>query len=594
MQTTLAIRLIVPVVLVVTVAFTLLDRSHRQTALAQLSTSVNAYSSLWGLGDADLERIGKEYPNDPQAQFASTLVSNPAVRLQAQRALAGRHLDNAPVLAALLRSENREKIGLDNVKTHGTPPIADLRAYDAEAAQGEAVDPGNAYFPTMRAVGYYLAGDHASAERELHKAARMHDFREYIPDEGEALWHDCDLTLGWTPVFTRWAEYGGILFPHYAQIRAAARLAAADAQAAEKSGNLDKGLEIRLDTLRVGGLMRAHSTASIGSLVGVAITRIATAHPDGLDAPGASNLTGMTRDAARCAFFLAYLRRHGAASAVGPVSRELAAGVAVKNIYESAKNLDIQGDTDLAGAWMFGYEVLGNLFGAILIWLMAEGWLIATRRRRFVWESWMILPAVDSVALIGALIAGLTATGMQGLAQPIAFSVAAVLGVMWAALCLRTLMKGRDRFRKAFLVRIFVTLPIVLLLIIAAFEVRAIAALMTCFDPDGAKELLTPEFFLEFVGCQWIAPGLALLIGWAATLGAPRRGSRPRRMELMSIVACCLSICSLVFYSRSLLLMDRIEPAADARVQAFITNEASWRAELVGKSWPGETAWPND
>src|SRR5207249_4525691 len=88
-------------------------------------------------------------------------------------------------------------------------------------------------------------------------------------DEIEGRIRMMDAARGHRGSFYNAVQGASILFPHYAQLRAVARMAAYFAIEAEKTGHTEEGISIRHSMLRIAGLMRAKSTTLIGSLVGI-------------------------------------------------------------------------------------------------------------------------------------------------------------------------------------------------------------------------------------------------------------------------------------------------------------------------------------
>lgn len=70
------------------------------------------------------------------------------------------------------------------------PPAAEhLAAYDRDAKEGERLDPDNAYFPLMRAVGLFAARRDKEAIEAIERASRKPRWEDYTNEEAEAHLH---------------------------------------------------------------------------------------------------------------------------------------------------------------------------------------------------------------------------------------------------------------------------------------------------------------------------------------------------------------------------------------------------------------------
>ncbi len=117
-----------------------------------------------------VEAVAARHPNDYAVQYAAAVADNSHDETLANlHALAARFPDRPTLYANLLRYEMLGKVRLERPEENllrGLPPShkyrmghydapADLASFDADAAAGERLDPGNAYFPLMRAVGLF-------------------------------------------------------------------------------------------------------------------------------------------------------------------------------------------------------------------------------------------------------------------------------------------------------------------------------------------------------------------------------------------------------------------------------------------------------
>ncbi len=69
-----------------------------------------------------------------------------------------------------------------------TPTPPQLAAFDQEAATGERLDPTNAYFPLMRAIGLITSHRDAEALAAIQRASMKPHWDDYIADEVHSRW----------------------------------------------------------------------------------------------------------------------------------------------------------------------------------------------------------------------------------------------------------------------------------------------------------------------------------------------------------------------------------------------------------------------
>jgi hypothetical protein len=124
-----------------------------------------------------------------------------------------------------------------------------------------------------------------------------------------------------------------LLLPHYAQLRAAARVAVYCALEFEKSGRSSDGIRIRVALVHCGSLMRDQSPSIVGSLVGVVITNAAMPRPGGSPSvAGRGSGSGQELPRQRLAAYTALLERHGESREAAWARAESAAAEQVQSI----------------------------------------------------------------------------------------------------------------------------------------------------------------------------------------------------------------------------------------------------------------------
>ena len=250
-----------------------------------------------GNREAAQRQVAEANPRDYDIQLARALTApfpghgqpDSIVKVQRLRDLAARFPDEPSLYAHSLRFATQGQVRLhrneqDELSAPSNTPkpkaeptaAADLAAFDNDAANGERLDPDNAYFPLMRAVGLYDARRDAEAIAAIHRAGQKTRYEDYANSEFGVVDKFFTLAHGRRGAIARTSMAASILFPQYSQIRAVARMGTVSAIHAELSGNAEEGFAIRRDMMRAGALMRVQGHSLICNLVGIAMTAIPT------------------------------------------------------------------------------------------------------------------------------------------------------------------------------------------------------------------------------------------------------------------------------------------------------------------------------
>lgn len=235
-----------------------------------------------------------------------------------------------------------ENMGKETPKPAGlkiTPVSPEaLAEYDEDAAEGERLDPDNAYFPFMRSVSLFAEHRDSEAIAAIQRAAAKPAWREYIAEEMVGDERILVEDFGDRSAITRSARAAMILFPHYARLRAVARIMVYKAMQAEKAGRPDEGMQLRQAILHAGSKLRGGSSSAIGTLVGIAIQSISTAYPGGeIKQSGDKSeekLSAEERSRKRLDTFYVYLRNIGHPEAVTEFRGEMEAGQRGRQIIQ--------------------------------------------------------------------------------------------------------------------------------------------------------------------------------------------------------------------------------------------------------------------
>lgn len=243
------------------------------------------------------EAVAARRPDDYALQYALCVAGNsPDDTLKSLHALTLRFPDRPALYANILRYEMLGKVQLerpeeeallnpgprpDDSRMHFNAPT-DLAAFDQAAAAGETLDPDNAYFPWMRAVGLFAAFRDADGLAAFRRASHKTVWREYSADEVEARWRLHGEAFNDPGALGRVNIAASVLLPQYQQLRALARLILVKAVQQEAAGHREEGLELRESLRRCGDLMRSQAPYAIGALVGDAICAITTYRTGGM------------------------------------------------------------------------------------------------------------------------------------------------------------------------------------------------------------------------------------------------------------------------------------------------------------------------
>lgn len=394
------------------------------------------------------------------------------------------------------------------------PDAAALAAFDADAAAGEKLDPDNAYFPFMRAVGLFAAHRDAEGRAAVLRAGTKTAWREYYQDEVEGRWRITEAVTGGREGISRMAVAAALLFPHYQQLRAAARLTAALAVQDELGGRPQEGLALRLALARCGDLMRARSTTLIGGLVGIAISGVARSRPGGAPAlPNSGNVPAEQRAQERLDAYSDYVTRLGHPEAAREARAQDEAGAQVRHLISA----NLVFGSQLADFARLGISlVAGWVLAANVLLLLLLGGLATGLGRLSPVRDRRAPPAVSAGAALGVLL------GLGCLAAWQMHGADGVVGLLRSAL--PTSGDGQDSAPSDFF-------P--LLLGVALGSACPLFLLLTCAIKARVKRLPFSVGLVE--GFRTAAPplacALALLFGGLALWTAQQEGTVNARLE---------------------------------------------------------------
>ncbi|MCW3097851.1 MAG: hypothetical protein JWL77_3469 [Chthonomonadaceae bacterium] len=242
-------------------------------------------------------------------------------------------------------------------------------AFDQAAAQGEKLDPDNAYFPMMRAMGFFDAKRDAEGIAAVLRAGQKSRFDDYSQEEVEAEWKLYLRSYGPSSMLVRQSISASVLLPHFAPLRATGRLTAYLAEKEEQQGRTQEGLALRHAMMQCGVLMRDQSSI-IGALVGTAIVPIQTNLPGGKRyAPAAIGVTDEQKHDVSRDRYLGYLHKIGAEDEARWFAAVDARDRQVRTIIETAGKAHLLDGpaAPLPALWMLDMLLLTNMLAMLLL-----------------------------------------------------------------------------------------------------------------------------------------------------------------------------------------------------------------------------------
>ncbi len=488
-------------------------------------------------GDAAASSI----PVDPMAI--------PMIRNRRIAALAERFPNNPSVYANLLRYISlrdmlwqREQTISDtttaaNAIYHRPSPEL-LNMFIAAAQKGAALDSVNAYFPMMEAVGLLADNRDGEAMEAIKTAGRCTQWNEYFADDLEGQNRLQTATYGEQGAVQHILTAANLLFPQYAQLRAAARVTMHLVADDERDGNTTEGIEVRHALMRCGGLMRARGSSYITSLVGIAITAIGAGNPGGvLDMNTHSLPTGQNNgeDAGklrteRLDRYYAYLEKVGQAPEASWARTEIAAGDRAQAIGSAAISRSVFDSRTLLPlrlSWLANNALLSTAL--VLLLLGAAAHLAERIRPRKILALWRFAYALVLVAGIGV---------WQWQASQVGMSPFFQIQAMWSNL------SGSEKMN--------------------VLAIQQFAA---------ALGMLIPTLLIGMIAAISTFHRVPL----ATALGRGLRGTAIPAAGLLFLV-----------YGASLLPTAHFESVIKTDIARVAQSEPQQFAEVTGKVWPGD------
>ena len=549
------------------------------------------------------------FAGESQLQYARGLVprfpENPSLRANILRyATQYLHMNRPDSDGNLLSGKPDPPLG---PRRGGPPPPTpdQLAAFDADTAAGERLDPDNAYFPFMRAIGLFAAHRDAEGLAAVRRAGIKTAWREYYEDEVEGRWRILDGLYGHREAVASSAISASLLFPQYAPLRAVARLVTVKAVEEEQAGRREDGLVLRRSLAHVGDLMRAESKSYIGTLVGIAIAAISRSRPGGAapivrepGAPTSPEFNGLLAQR-RLDAYCDYVTRidHPDAAREARAQAEAAAQVRHLSFDTFAFGTRLRDFARIEISLGVGWVLVANLLLLLLAGLAAWGLGCLPRMR-----GRRPLPAGASAGVWAVLLLSLTVLFFFHDTRPeeaggAVLTVTVFLFVPLALLSVYAVLRPTFRrpFGQAALAGLVTLASLAVLAGLSAWETHGtdtlaaiVSQTMSLSGSDGAPNVQPTAQAQLLLG---IALGTVLPLLLAVILSIAARVKRvPASVGLVAGFRAWTPplLCALaVLYGGLTLWTVRQEGTVNHGLERSLHGEGQYLAQLTGRSWPG-------
>jgi len=484
----------------------------------------------------------------------------------------------------------------------------DVERFIQLAERGTVLDPDNAFFPTMQAVGFFCQNRDELARETLQRAAEKPFWNDYAMEEASSHIHLIKTATGEMGSLGRMAITASVLLPHYASVRATARLATAQAITFEVEGKTAEGMAIRKAVARIGATIRTSSTVTIGRLVGIAVTAIAAARPGGAPALGTGEIPdGDERSQKNVERYVAYLNGVGETQEAQWYRAEIENAVATRAVIRKSVDGFLTTLFPLDKAithWMLGIVLLWNVSWTAILGFVA--FLLARNPR--IREGKPLHPAVGW-GLAYPLLAGIGTVALQSVLlgkwswenADISFHIAiCLITLLIPLLALKRGVQGKAYWQNlgyfvatvVALLTVFLAVPLMLTGFGKSFseQMMLTQSFGSYFESDTSPSRnITPYWFL--LALCGVLPLLLLvalpIVSWVRRI--PVSVGVVRGVKQLAIP---LIILFLSGYVVTTIVTARVEADNIRRVNAIQEDEAAFGAKLLGLTLPGRTPEP--
>jgi len=461
---------------------------HLFTTQARMATLTYSLDTDAALESAAAARLPNDYPvqlahaaESPTSSFWSETDCFPAdppakdpllerqTRNQRIEALCQRFPDNPSAYANVLHYMTiGEVYARRDDDGSGPDPNADKRShpvsseslerFEAAVQKGRQLDPDNAYFPMMQAVGLFAIHRDAEALDAFKAAGHCSHWNVYAQDSFDGLNRLQCAAYGDRGAIQRLLNVEEQVFP-YGVLRSAARVAIHLAKDQEIAGDRENALAVRHAVMRCGSLMRSQGTAFLTVIFGNDISNIATADPGGIPNPesllfAASKKETPQQQAERRNSYYSYLQRtghlHEAAWAETEINRGDQALAILRQAWMSEGAYG-RYRFSLFGCWLDNIALLVSALALLLLGASAHlAGVFRPRRLPWLWRSaallvivggigcwqWQTLQCVHPYFLLQCMATNIVGNGAEGEARYTGIqNLVAILALLIPFLC---------------------------------------------------------------------------------------------------------------------------------------------------------------
>ncbi len=556
-------------------------------------------------------------PSDYQVQLAGKPDGTSVVQIAYARSLVSRFPNSASLRANILRYatlgavhmhrnesyfvENAPIPAYDAAPGHPPSTPAQLAAFDADAAAGERLDPDNAYFPFMRAIGLFAANRDAEGLAAVQRASTKHVWQEYYQDEAEGGWRISRTIYGGQETIAVAAVSASLLFPHYQQLRAVARIVVYKAVLDEQAGHFEAGLAKRNAIGRCGKVMEIKSTVLIGNLVGVAINSISRYRPGGAPPLAANtNLSDKEQMQKRLDLYCAYVVKIGHPEAAAQARADVADWQQIRRITSHLDDFYFGMGLSRINHLMVALIAGWIIFPAIFV-LLALGLVAAGLKRLPRVQAGLPLPAGATVGFWGLVVTSAALIWVYFNAGPIDFPIYVPVLLLPPLLFIAFRVGFRPQSRRP--------IRTALLTVGVTLGALGLLAAVVSWQMRGGMELITT--MQQMLGLSADAngnppatdnvPWLQIALGVAVTLALPLLTaivlsiwSRVKRVPasvglIMGFQAImpALVLGLMLVYAGLAVWTIRQEAQASYGLARSLHGEGQYLAQVHGLAWPG-------
>ncbi len=428
-----------------------------------------------------------------------------------------------------------------------------LTNFDHDAEVGEQLDPQNAYFPMMRAIGLFASGHDVDALAAVRRASQKPKWDDYTGEESAAVWKLARESFGNDSAALHAGLHSSVALPHLKELRNVTRMTVYWASQTEKAGRVDEGIALRHAGIQCGALVRIQAIYAMGGYVGAEMSELQWLRPGGaapIALPG--DMPPEQKNIIRRDAYLTFLRQGGHEAEATWAQAQFEAAHRSRDILDKSAEPEYVPPTRLAKNlttwWLADNILLINGLEMLLLSLMAI-WLVRRKRRMvYMTSERKDNPLIPVIALI-------------------------TLVVIFFALAFQTQWGSAFGSLRG--------------------QLHLLAA--TGGDPDSPARFLEPPGAFSTPGTLQLTTLLLSILAPALTLIllALYNLQRDQEMEMTYLtripeLGATLGCVFLLLYWGCALVTARQEGKVEAAVAQNIKSGSRSIAEMEGTQWPGQ------